>query len=1284
MTIRIATALLAVVLAAAEPVLGQGAVTAPLSGTVVDTSGGVLPGADVVVRNDATGATYTTVTNEQGIFTIPALNPGRYTVTVSLAGFKTVTLNDVEINAGVPAAVRAVLEVGQLQETVTVEAASSLVQTQTAAVATTLTVTQVSNLPLTSRNTLDFVPFLPGVNTPGGNRDSTINGLPQSAINITLDGMNIQDNHLKTTDGFFARLSPRLDAVEEVTVATAAQGAEATGQGAVQIRFVTRSGTNDFRGSVYHYYRDDALRANTWFNKRNNLPKPELLQNQPGFRVGGPLSFPGLWSGRNRAFYFVNYEEFRQPQDISRNRTILHPRALAGFFRYNVTVGGQTQVREVNVLDLAARHGHLASIDPTIGKVLADIQAAVTGTGTVTDLTDPLFQRFSFLVPQRAHNRYPTGRLDFNLNSRHRLTASLNYQHILSTPDTLNGRDPIFPGFPVTGRQDSHRYTTKGTLRSTLSSNLVNEFAVGATGGPTYFSNELNPGMWGGTPVADQGGYHLNFNGALGISNPASGPTPSAREASTKIVENTLSWLRGAHSFSFGGVFTQADVWLRNQTLVPTINFGIVTGDPADAMFTTANFPGASNTDLNRARALYAVLVGRISSITANARIDEQGRYQYLGPSLQRGRLRELDLFMQDAWRVRPDLTLNLGLRYVLQTPFYPLNDSYSTATMDDVCGISGRGPIAGCNLFQPGVLAGRQPVFVQYPKGQYAYRMDKNNWAPSVGVAWTPTADDGFWRAVLGRPGDTVLRGGFAMAYNREGMSNFTDIFGANPGLVINVDRSLSLGNLGPLPLLFRDRGRLAPPSFPEAPQYPLTDVVTGDVAIFAPDLRVPWTQSWSAGIQRALSTNMAVEVRYVGTRHRMGWETLNYNEINILENGFLEEFRRAQANLQANLAAGRGATFAYFGPGTGTSPLPIFLAYFSGLSGAAANSPASYTSTLFRNTTFVNPLAIYNPRPYSAAASLFSDATRRANALRAGLPPNFFVANPDLLGGAFVRGNGGATRFHGMQVELRRRMSGGLQFQASYAYGITGVSTFTSFRKPRLYRRDAGDEGEVTHAVKANWVYELPFGRGRRFASTVGPVLDRLIGGWSISGTARIQTGQLVNLGNVRLVGMTVDDVRKMFRTRIDESRRVWLLPQDVIDNTVRAFSVSATSPTGYGPLGPPSGRYFAPANGPDCIDVDGDADNSLTDEFGDCGVGELVVRGPVFQNYDLSIVKRVPIKGRVDVEFRLEALNVFNNVNFEPVGGLGSDPDDFEVLGLLGQDVSRTVQLIWRVSW
>ena len=329
--------------------------------------------------------------------------------------------------------------------------------------------------------------------------------------------------------------------------------------------------------------------------------------------------------------------------------------------------------------------------------------------------------------------------------------------------------------------------------------------------------------------------------------------------------------------------------------------------------------------------------------------------------------MREAGFFVQDSWRIRPDLTINAGLRYELQFPFTPRNDSYSTATVESFCGRSGTNPDTFCNLFQAGNQPGAPTTFINFGAGTPAYNTDYNNWAPSVGVAWTLKGSSGLMGSILGRSeGDTVVRAGFTKAFSREGMANFSNQFGANPGVTIDATRNQGQGNLGAVPLLLRSGNTTAPP-FSPTPVYPLTDVVTQDVNLMDPDLQVPYADSWTLGLQRTVGRNMAVEVRYVGTRARDLWQTINYNEINIFDNGFIQEFRAAQANLRANVAAGQtNQGFAYRGPGTGTVPLPIMFAYFQGA--GDPNNAAAYTSSNFRtNNTYLTPLATFNPDPFT-----------------------------------------------------------------------------------------------------------------------------------------------------------------------------------------------------------------------------------------------------------------------------------------------------------------------------
>jgi len=1290
-------ALLAAVIGWASPGYSQGGTTSTLSGVVVDTSGAVIPGADVAAKQTSTAVVTSAVSNAEGLFSFPGLNVGTYTVTVSSQGFKTYTATDVVLTSGAGANVRVVLEVGGLEEQVTVISQSEILQTQTSHISTTINSNQIMKLPLTTRAALDFVAMMPGVTSAAGNRDSTINGLPRGTINITLDGVNVQDNTLRSTDGFFAIVNPRLDAMEEVTVTTAAQGADAGGQGAVQVKFVTRSGGNNFNGSAYWYYRNDKLNANTWFNNRNGIAKPKLLQNQAGFRAGGPIMIPKLFDGHNKAFFFVNYEESRQPSDTTRNRIVLNTEAQLGVFRYP---GAGGAVQTVNLLQLAAANGQLATADPTFVKMLADIRTATGKTGTLA-VVDPNLERYTYNLSVTSLRRYPTWKVDYNVTNNHRFSSAFNYQYFTDTPDTLNNRDAAFPDFPVEAGQASKRLGWSNTLRSTLSPNMINEGRVGYSWAPVTFFGELSNDMYTGS-VANQGGFHINFptvNSALTAAGNGA-PAPQSRNATALVIEDGITWLKGAHSISTGVSFTEYGYWAKNSNLVPRITTGLIASDPANAMFSAANFPGASTANLSAAQALYAFLTGRVTQITGDGRLDDSGKYVYMGTGLQRARMRETDLYIQDAWRLRSNLTINAGVRYGLQFPFYPTNSSYTTPRIADVCGASGAAGDNACNVFKPGVVSTAKPLFYQFESGTRAYDVDLNNIAPSVGFAWTPRSPDGFLGKVMGAENDFVVRAGYTRAYSRPGMTDFTGFYNANPGVTIPVNRADAQGNLtiAGVPLLFRNTASLTPAPFSPTPAYPLSDIVTEDTNMFDPHIQVPSADSWQVGFQRSLGRDNSIEIRYVGSRGHGEWGTINYNEINIKENGFLDEFRKAQANLTANIAAGRGATFAYTGA-PGTAPLPTLLAFYNGQGAAQAGNPAAYTGTNWTNATFQTFLAARAPNPIglvrnTSNTGLMDSATFRTNAATAGIPSNFFLANPDLLGGANVRTNLQDSKYNSLQLVFLRRFSKGLQAQASYVFGKGYLTQFESLRESPQFLRDVSTPqtaaGDVTHALKLNAVYELPWGKG------ASGTKERLANGWTIGVATRIQSGRLLDIGNVRLVGMTASDVQNMLKLRFDDAgRKVWMFPQDVIDNSINAFSVSATSPTGYAGT-PPTGRYFAPANGPDCIELDNGSD------MGACGTRTLVVTGPMFRQTDLRVAKRTRIAGTTSFELGFELLNAFNQANFVPVTGFanpnttnsnnnngffnssGAAINNYEVTGLTGTNNARVMQIVSRFNW
>ena len=306
---------------------------------------------------------------------------------------------------------------------------------------------QITKLPLVSRNGLSSVMFLPGVQQIGNYRDSTINGLPQNTINLTLDGIGI-GNNLQSTDGFYTQVFPRLDAIEEVTVTGATPDAAGGAQGSVQVAFVTRSGTNQFNRSIYHYWRSPKLNTNYYFNEINNLPRNNVTVHQFGGRIGGPIV-------RNKAFFFFNYEQFYLPNEATRTRTILGQDAQLGLFRYDVA----GEIRSRNVLDLARANNQLASVDPQVLSLLSSIRTAAGTTGTISPTTNPNTESYVYLAPSKRNEYAPTTRIDLNLPRNNRLSTTYLWQRIKTAPDFLNSDEPAFPGFPNFGVQSSYRTT---------------------------------------------------------------------------------------------------------------------------------------------------------------------------------------------------------------------------------------------------------------------------------------------------------------------------------------------------------------------------------------------------------------------------------------------------------------------------------------------------------------------------------------------------------------------------------------------------------------------------------------------------------------------------------------------------------------------------------------------------------------------------------------------------------------------------------------------------------
>ena len=666
----------AVVVVFGLPAFAQVNPTGSISGTVEDQHGAVVANATVTTKNKATGETKTTTTSDSGAFSIPAIQSGIYTVTVESKGFKKTQITDVKVDVGTPATVNATLEVGAAEEVVTIVGGGEVIQSQSATIGTTLTGRQITDIPTASRDALDLVLALPGTTTPGRPRTSSVNGLPKGALNITIDGVNVQDNLLKSNDGFFTYVRPRTDAISEVTVSTSNPGAESSGEGAFQIKFVTQGGGNQYHGGGYYYYRTPGLNANYWFNNRDLPPDPitgkaprtDIILHQPGFKLGGPISIPKVFNGKDKAFFFVNYEEYRLPESAIRTRNVLSQISQGGVYQFlsttfdpasasiatnqpwavgttTCTGSGSGRTCAVNLYQVIANAkangafttanpgiaGAFTNVDPTTKSLLDSIRSAIPGSKATGD---PNIDQTSFINHGGQVRRFPTVRLDFNLTKNHHIENIWNYQRFTGKVDFLNSTDPAFPGFPNQGSQGSVRFSDSMAWRWTISQNLINEARYGIVGGTVLFFPEVAASQF--TNQAPNGqGMNMTLNafasGGLGLTSATVSTAPSRRNSPVREFSDNLSWIHGNHSVSFGFTFTDIRYYNQAITVVPSDSTTISTTlDPAPV---NAFSFLPSSTQVNGAAQLYALLSGRITAFNSRAQLNENtNQYTYLGP----------------------------------------------------------------------------------------------------------------------------------------------------------------------------------------------------------------------------------------------------------------------------------------------------------------------------------------------------------------------------------------------------------------------------------------------------------------------------------------------------------------------------------------------------------------------------------------------------------------------------------------------------------------------------
>jgi hypothetical protein len=1286
-------ALLAFILAVAAQ-LGLGQVTTTgIHGVVRDPSSATIPNASLKLRDTATGIEKTTTANAEGTFVFVNLVAGTYSLTASAQGFQSARLDNIVVDTGRTTDVAVGMNVGATTETVEVSATAAQLETTTNEVGATISNKSIRDLPYASRDTLQFALLMAGnatANDPTG-RNSTYNGLPNASMNITIDGMNNNSQRFKSGGTSFFSFAPaRIDAMEEMTVSTTGMGADASGEGAMTIRMTTKRGTDQYHFEVGEQFANEDLNANTFFKNLRGQPISKTKQNNPFGSFSGPL-LPFVPKLKHKLFFFAYFEAQPQPTSVTENTTVLTSAAQAGNFTY---LGTDATQHTVNLLTAAQAAGLPGTVDPTVGSILSAINGAQSkSTGFLPVTGQPYFQNMQWTQPENTLWLFPTARVDYQIAPKVAWhgTWNLRYENI--------GGGPNYPGMGQYNYGGAYKITTyiaTNAVDWTISPHMLNNTTFGVQSNGEYFYQGSDPHQWGvygyrniifptmTINVPSEYVSNASTTSITALSPVVVNQTPFIRNNPVYQLADTLTWLKGKHNITMGGTLLHTSFYETSygSAGVPRYNLGLPASDPAQTALTSA-LPSINtqNGDLGNALALYALLTGRLSSISGSANVSETThQYNTFAPVTQRFAFTTAGLFIQDNYRITSNLTLNYGLRWQFDGAIHNTNGIDSEPVRQNFFGPSNW-------LFQPGTLNGNTNPVLQQVNNPYS--ADLVNPAPNVGFAWNPSGAGGFLGKLLGDH-KTVIRGSYSITYYNEGMNSISNVLSGNQGTTQSI--SAVPGGTG-FPLSGLNLSS-PPPTlsvFPSAFSFPVPEsyfAFSGGNTLYYvnPNLLSPYVQNWNIGIQRQLPASVVLEVRYIGNKSTHQWHYQNINEGNIFENGFLPQFNQAFKNLTINQANGKGNTFANNGlPGQGA--LPIFETAF----GANGSQPALSASQGFGNSTFITDLqqglagtladAVGNTRSNTyycrLVGSNFGPCASAGFTASTPYPMNFFYPNPFATGLQYQDDNG-VNKYNGLQLEARKNFSHGLMgdvnFTWSHALGdllnlsdqSAGYQWFTMRNGHLNYGPSPFDRRFVFNSY---WTYDLPIGKDK-LVNVRNGILNRIVGGWTLGGIESIASGaptilnsgrntvnNLTQSGVVLGSSLTPSQLRNDLGSIPDTNR---VVAGNLVGNVASITqSNGAPNPADYGPAATPGA-------------------------FGQF----LYLYQRTSFNLDMSLYKTVPITERLKMSFELDALNFLNHPFFT-LGNTSPTATNFGQVsstynGNAGSNYGRSVLLRAYLNW
>ena len=1218
--------------------------TSRILGRVVDEKRASVAGATVTVTNEATNISQTQTTTQAGVFAFDSLPVGNYTVTVEQSGFKKFqqTGNHLEVNT--PLSIDVVMEVGQVSEVVMIQGGAEQLQTANATLGNVVDQKAIETLPLNGRNPLTLLLLEPGVvqRSFGGIGSGVhVNGSRDRAYNVTIDGIEANESSVPNPVSNLYRINP--DNVQEFKVTTNNATAEEGRNSGASISIATRSGTSEFHGTGFIFFRNDALNSNDWYANAQKTPKPVIRMGQYGFEVGGPIK-------KDKTFFFGSWQynrvDFTQPIDQTFGIPIVYTaQARAGVFRYfvpdsanPVVIAGTTILRNSPLL-----------VDPGTGALRVPICPTATSVGCVrvydtrtpgssgnNTLSKPLDSAVAGLLNNfPLPNNFSSGdglntatflwnpptairgpainiRVDHNFNENNSVFARYLWSDYNTLQgDPLNGRPQVYPDNPPQGEVFRRTSNLAIGWRRVISPRVVNELTAGyGRFGFLFTQGEANP-AWPDVPPYD----------FTSLSEPWLNTPRTARWVTTPQVLDNLSVVHGAHVFRGGINFRfYRHVDQRGQpggiNVTPSVTFSQANRNP----FTADGFKNALNINASNDAGTLGNLINTLYGLPARISqtfISNLGDNVFLpfktGDNVtlyaEKHNLDQYNLYFQDEWKVRPNLTLNYGARWEINPP-------------------GNTSPDANVFVASTPIAASSNVTFVP---AQRWYEGDFK-WAigPRIGLAYSPDFKSGFLHTLFGGNNRSVIRLGYGLAFDTISSFQVTAAAGRIPGLVQTCTTTFPFTTITNGCVNSPDVNKTVAGGFPTelpAPSVKPSTFFTPPIqvrgnappiTVFAPKMQLPTVHEWNLGIQRELPGGFVMQAAYIGRRGEHLFMAYDINQIKV--EPILSSFLMMQANNRATNCLPSGATRDTTKPAC----VPVFLSTQIPMLAPGTGISASFVDS----ATTQGELNVNN---IGGTARRVEDTT-----LFFKLRPNQQFAIITYLD------NSGDSNYHAAQFTLRRRFSNGLGLSIAYTWGKSidnqsvdpvgassggGLST-TNSRTPtdiRDFRQErARSDFDRTHVFTGATVWEVPLGRGKRFLNSSNGVVNQVFGGWTINTIFNVMSGEpfAIRSGSFTANGSHEGraGVQQSIKPQLQE------LPGQTFAGPVLFKPVTLTT-CGVDLTQP----FCLPAPGQD-------------------GAGRNIFTAPSYWNVDLGFIKTFPITERVKVQFRTEMFNAFNHANFD----------------------------------